>query len=166
LTSLRSFLVYLAIAIVGIAHLTFAQSAQTPTPETSRLAGYSSQSSRTERDWEKKLQAGIVPENLRQNMQRLSARPHHVGSPYDKENADWILSKFKEWAQRAQLAVEILCRNKRTSPAAVPVCFRITTMPLTRCRGRTLPEPAVVRKRATYKTTKTRRGACQTGKES
>ena len=29
-------------------------------------------------------------------MRRLSARPHHVGSPYDKENADWILSKFKE----------------------------------------------------------------------
>jgi N-acetylated-alpha-linked acidic dipeptidase len=103
LTSLRSFLVYLAIAMIGIAHLTFAQSAQTPTPETSRLAGYSSQSSRTERDWEKKLQAGIVPENLRQNMQRLSARPHHVGSPYDKENADWILSKFKEWGFDARI---------------------------------------------------------------
>jgi N-acetylated-alpha-linked acidic dipeptidase len=103
LTSLRSFLVYLAIAMIGIAHLTFAQSVQTPTPETSRLAGYSSQSSRIERDWEKKLQAGIVPENLRQNMQRLSARPHHVGSPYDKENAEWILSKFKEWGFDARI---------------------------------------------------------------
>ena len=89
--------------MIGIAHLTFAQSAQAPIPETSRLAGYSSQSSKTERDWEKKLQAGIVPENLRQNMQRLSARPHHVGSPYDKENADWILSKFKEWGFDARI---------------------------------------------------------------
>jgi N-acetylated-alpha-linked acidic dipeptidase len=36
-------------------------------------------------------------------MQRLSARPHHVGSPYDKENSDWILSKFKEWGFDAHI---------------------------------------------------------------
>ncbi len=30
-------------------------------------------------------------------MKRLSARPHHVGSPYDKENAEWIAAKFKEF---------------------------------------------------------------------
>ena len=29
-------------------------------------------------------------------MRRLSARPHHVGSPYDKDNAEWILSRFKD----------------------------------------------------------------------
>ena len=93
MTLLRSLV---SVAIISAAHLTFAQSARTPPADTSRLAGYSSQSSQTESDWEKKLQAGIVPENLRQNMQRLSARPHHVGSPHDKDNADWILSKFKE----------------------------------------------------------------------
>ena len=36
-------------------------------------------------------------------MKRLSARPHHVGSPYDKENAEWILSKFKEWGWDAHI---------------------------------------------------------------
>jgi N-acetylated-alpha-linked acidic dipeptidase len=36
-------------------------------------------------------------------MQRLSARPHHVGSPYDKENADWILARFKEWGFDAHI---------------------------------------------------------------
>src|SRR5438093_11784708 len=30
-------------------------------------------------------------------MQRLSSRPHHVGSPYDKDNAEWIAAKFKEF---------------------------------------------------------------------
>jgi N-acetylated-alpha-linked acidic dipeptidase len=30
-------------------------------------------------------------------MQRLSAQPHHVGSAYDKSNADWIAGKFKEF---------------------------------------------------------------------
>jgi len=34
---------------------------------------------------------------MRDTMQRLSARPHHVGSPYDKDNAEWILAKFKGW---------------------------------------------------------------------
>ena len=36
-------------------------------------------------------------------MQRLSARPHHLGSPYDKDNAEWILSKFKEWGLDAKI---------------------------------------------------------------
>jgi N-acetylated-alpha-linked acidic dipeptidase len=36
-------------------------------------------------------------------MQRLTARPHHVGSPYDKDNADWILAKFKEWGWDAHV---------------------------------------------------------------
>ena len=85
------------LAILSLTQPMFAQSAQTGTPENSSLAGYSSQSSKMERDWEKKLQAGIVPDNLRQNMQRLSARPHHVGSPYNQENANWMLSEFKEW---------------------------------------------------------------------
>ena len=36
-------------------------------------------------------------------MERLSARPHHVGSPYDKDNAEWILAKFKEWGFDAHI---------------------------------------------------------------
>ena len=36
-------------------------------------------------------------------MRKLTARPHHVGSPYDKENAEWILAKFKEWGFDAKI---------------------------------------------------------------
>ena len=36
-------------------------------------------------------------------MRRLSARPHHVGSPYDKDNAEWMLAQFKEWGWDAQI---------------------------------------------------------------
>ncbi len=61
------------------------------------LAGYTAGSSRTERQWEEKLRAIPSPEKLRAYMQRLSARPHHVGSPYDKDNAEWIAAKFKEF---------------------------------------------------------------------
>src|SRR5438105_7439740 len=33
----------------------------------------------------------------------MSARPHHVGSLYDKDNAQWILGKFKEWGIPAEI---------------------------------------------------------------
>jgi N-acetylated-alpha-linked acidic dipeptidase len=61
------------------------------------FSGYSAASSRTERQWEEKLRAIPTTENLRAYMQRLSAYPHHVGSPYDKDNAEWLAAKFKEF---------------------------------------------------------------------
>jgi N-acetylated-alpha-linked acidic dipeptidase len=47
--------------------------------------------------WEEKFRAIPSPQNQRDYMQRLSARPHHVGSPYDKDNAEWIAAKLKSW---------------------------------------------------------------------
>ena len=40
------------------------------------------------------------PDNMREAMRRLSARPHHVGSPYGKENAEWILAQFRRVGAR------------------------------------------------------------------
>ena len=78
--------------------------AQAPANQSSaHLAGYSSQDAATERDWERKFRDGIAPGNIRENMRRLSAHPHHVGSPYDKDNAEWILSRFKEWGFDAKI---------------------------------------------------------------
>ena len=76
----------------------FASPADLPT-----LRGYSADSSKSEHDWEAKFRAIPDTGNLRDYMQRLSARPHHVGSPYDKANAEWILSKFKEWGLDASI---------------------------------------------------------------
>ncbi len=61
------------------------------------LSGYSAESSRIERQWEDKFRAIPSPDNMRAYMEKLSARPHHVGSAYDKENAEWIAARFKEW---------------------------------------------------------------------
>src|SRR6202140_2725556 len=73
-------------------------------PETEQpLNGYSAASSRSQRDWETKFRAIPEPQNQRDYMQRLSARPHHVGSPYDKDNAEWMLAKFKEWGLDANI---------------------------------------------------------------
>src|SRR6202522_903371 len=67
------------------------------------LVGYSPRAGQSERDWETKFRALPDPANLRAYMQRLSARPHHVGSPYDKDNAEWILAHFKEWGLDAHI---------------------------------------------------------------
>ncbi|MBZ5687688.1 MAG: M28 family peptidase [Acidobacteriia bacterium] len=71
--------------------------------DDSTLVGYSPRSSQTERDWETKLRAIPDPVNLREDMRRLSAHPHHVGSAYDKDNAEWILARFKEWGLDAHI---------------------------------------------------------------
>jgi len=57
-----------------IAQLNWAQSVPAKTSEPARLSGYTAQSSKVEREWEKKFQAGIVRENLRENMRLLNAR--------------------------------------------------------------------------------------------
>jgi N-acetylated-alpha-linked acidic dipeptidase len=72
-------------------------------PEDDTLYGFTAASSHAERDWENKFRAIPDPKIMRDSMQRLSARPHHVGSPYDKQNAEWILSQFKSWGLDAQI---------------------------------------------------------------
>lgn len=66
--------------------------AQTPT-----LSGFSQPASdvqtRLEADYDRLLNAA----NLDAWMKRLSARPHHVGSPYDKENAEFMAALFTSW---------------------------------------------------------------------
>jgi N-acetylated-alpha-linked acidic dipeptidase len=74
-------------------------SADDPEP----IYGFTAASSPAQREWEKKFIALPSPQIMKENMKRLSARPHHVGSPYDKENAEWILAQFKLWGLEAQI---------------------------------------------------------------
>ena len=67
------------------------------------LRGFFPQSVQAERDLEARFKTMPDPARMRAAMQRLSARPHHVGSPYDKDNAEWILAKFKEWGLDAHI---------------------------------------------------------------
>jgi N-acetylated-alpha-linked acidic dipeptidase len=80
-----------------------AQTAASASSSAGTLAGYTPQASAAERDVEKKFADGITADNLRESMRRLSARPHHVGSAYDKDNAQWILSQFEKWGYEAHI---------------------------------------------------------------
>ena len=67
-----------------------------PGADAPAIQGFSSDSATSEHAWETKFKAVPNPERLREYMQRLSARPHHVGTAYDKDNAEWILARFQE----------------------------------------------------------------------
>ena len=68
---------------------------------TASAAGPLAQPAQT--GWDAKFRELPQASNIRASMERMSARPHHVGSPYDKDNADWILARFKEWGWDAQI---------------------------------------------------------------
>ena len=67
------------------------------------LRGYSASHSAAEVQWEQKFRAVPDPARLRADMQRLTARPHHVGSPYDKDNAEWLLAQLKSYGLDAKI---------------------------------------------------------------
>ncbi|HET7748894.1 MAG TPA: M28 family metallopeptidase [Terriglobales bacterium] len=80
--------------------LLFAADANEPAPA---LYGYTAADSHAEQQWESKFRAIPDPGVLRSTMQMLSAHPHHVGSPYDKQNAEWILAHFTQWGWDAHI---------------------------------------------------------------
>ena len=67
------------------------------------LRGYTAAHSAAEVQWEQKFRAIPDTARLRENMRRLSARPHHVGSPYDKDNAEWLLAQLKSYGLDAKI---------------------------------------------------------------
>jgi N-acetylated-alpha-linked acidic dipeptidase len=105
--------------------------ADSPAP----LDGFSAEGARAERDWEAKFRALPSPANLRDYMQRIAARPHHVGSPYDRENAQWILSLFQQWGWDAHIEnfdVLMPTPRERLAELVAPTRYKAT-----------LEEPAV-----------------------
>lgn len=100
---LRSLVSY--ILVFAFTQFAAAQSAPDSALSSSSqsLLGYTPRSTATERELEKKFQDTVVAGNIRESMRRLSARPHNVGSAYDKDNAEWILARFKEWGFDAHI---------------------------------------------------------------
>jgi N-acetylated-alpha-linked acidic dipeptidase len=68
-----------------------------PTPGSAPIFGFDAAGAEREHELEKQFDSHLKAENLRALMKRMSARPHHTGSPFDKENAEFIASQLKEW---------------------------------------------------------------------
>ena len=74
-----------------------------PSPADVPLRGFFPQSVQAERDLEARFKTMPDPAHMRESMRRLSARPHHVGSAYDKDNAEWLLNQFKSYGWDAHI---------------------------------------------------------------
>lgn len=67
------------------------------------LRGYTAEHSAAEVQWEQKFREIPDSGRLREDARRLTARPHHVGSPYDKDNAEWLLAQLRSYGLDAQI---------------------------------------------------------------
>jgi N-acetylated-alpha-linked acidic dipeptidase len=76
---------------------------QTTFAQSKVLLGFSPENSARQRQLEAQFDAVLKRENLRDWMKRLSARPHAVGQPYGKENAEFMLALFKSWGYEANI---------------------------------------------------------------
>jgi N-acetylated-alpha-linked acidic dipeptidase len=92
---MRTLLSSLLLSVTGLA--------LAPVPADAPLRGFFPQSVQAERDLEARFKTMPDPARMREAMRRLSARPHHVGSPYDKDNAEWILNQFKSYGWDAHI---------------------------------------------------------------
>ena len=87
------------VAVLLFSLLQLGNAANNPEP----MDGYSPAHAVVERDWEAKFRSLPDPNVMRESMQHLSARPHNVGSPYDKQNAEWMLAKFQQYGFDAHI---------------------------------------------------------------
>jgi len=87
----------LALALAGPA------AAQPPVSSSEPLLGFSNDRASEERALEARFDSLLNAANQRQWMQRLTAHPHHVGSPWDKENAEFMAGLFRSWGYQTQI---------------------------------------------------------------
>lgn len=74
-----------------------------PRDAAKALFGFSAERAAQQLAWEEKFDAALSPEDQRTWLRRLAARPHHVGSPYGRENAEYMLGLFRSWGYEAAI---------------------------------------------------------------
>ena len=81
-----------------------AQSASpAPSAPATSLLGFAAASAQAEREREARFDALLRPADQRAWMQRLTARPHHLGSPYDADNAKYLAALFASFGLDARI---------------------------------------------------------------
>ena len=69
-----------------------------------RVLGFDEASSNAQRTIEARLDASIDKNEMDQWLRRMSAKPHHVGSPGSKENAEFMASLLESWGYAVEIA--------------------------------------------------------------
>ncbi|HKB45955.1 MAG TPA: hypothetical protein VKC90_16275, partial [Chitinophagaceae bacterium] len=62
-----------------------------------KIMGFTDTNAAKQLDWEKQFDAQLKASNQDEWMKFLTSHPHHVGSPQDKINAEYIANLYKQW---------------------------------------------------------------------
>ncbi len=102
--------------------------------DSTAIYGFTAAGGPAQRELEKKFDAAIRKENLRQWMQWITRKPHHLGSPHGHEVAKFIAEKFKSWGYETEIeefrvlfptpkerSLELLAPHKFTARLSEPV---------------------------------------------
>lgn len=101
----------------------------TPNAAGAPLLGFNDTSAQTERTREARFDALLRPDDQREWLRHLSARPHHVGSPYDAANAAYLRDLYTSFGFDAHLErYEVLFATpkKRVLEMTAPARFVAT----------------------------------------
>ena len=71
--------------------------------QTKTIMGFTKASAEAQLKAEEKFDSYLQATNLDQWMKHLSARPHHLGSAYGKQSAEYIRDLFKSWGYDASI---------------------------------------------------------------
>ncbi len=69
-----------------------------------KIMGFTDANATKQIEWEKQFDALLNAQNLDTWMQFLTSHPHHVGSPQDKANAEYMANLFKQWGFQTEIA--------------------------------------------------------------
>ncbi|MEJ7624781.1 MAG: M28 family metallopeptidase [Pyrinomonadaceae bacterium] len=106
--------------------LTVSVVAQSSGP-TREMMGFSTSSAASQRALEAKFDSYLNPGSQRDWMKRLSARPHYLGSPYNKTNAEFIAAQFKSWGYDTEIEqFEVLFPSPKTRIVQMTAPTRFT----------------------------------------
>ncbi|MGD8749285.1 MAG: transferrin receptor-like dimerization domain-containing protein [Balneolaceae bacterium] len=67
------------------------------------LAGFTKAHGIQQKKLEAQFDSYLSADHLRDRMKRMSAEPNHLGSPYDKENAEYLNELFTSWGFDSQI---------------------------------------------------------------
>ena len=68
------------------------------------MQGFTAEGARAQRALEARFDSVVGPDSLPVWMRRMSAKPHHVGSPHGKANAEFMADLFRGWGY--EVAIE------------------------------------------------------------
>ncbi|HEX4647149.1 MAG TPA: M28 family peptidase, partial [Verrucomicrobiae bacterium] len=108
------------------------------------MLGFTAEGAAQERKLEGQFDAALKREDLRNWMQRMTAHPHHLGSPYDKELSEFVAAQFRSWGYETEIEqfdvlfptpktrlLEMTAPEKFTASLSEPALPEDSTSPLT-----------------------------------